>query len=48
MEILVKQLFQNNVQSYDKFLCDKESDFAYEGKDGTTYRVNTFFEKGKI
>lgn len=33
MEILIKQLFQNNVQSYDKFLCDKESDFAYEGKD---------------
>lgn len=48
MEIILKQLFQNNVQSYDKFITDKESDFAYEGKDGTTYRVNAFFETGKI
>lgn len=48
MEIILKQLFQNNVQNFDKFICDKESDFAYEGKDGTSYRVNAFFQKGKI
>lgn len=48
MEILLKQLLHNNVQSFDKFICDKEIDFAYEGKDGTTYRVNAFFETGKI
>ena len=48
MEIILKQLFQNNAQNFDKFICDKESDFAYEGKDGTSYRVNAFFEKGKI
>lgn len=48
MEIILKQLFQNNVQNFDKFICDKESDFAYEGKDWTSYRVNAFFEKGKI
>lgn len=48
MEIVLKQLFQNNVQNFDKFICDKESDFAYEGKDGTNYRVNAYFEKGKI
>ena len=33
MEIILKQLFQNNAQNFDKFICDKESDFAYEGKD---------------
>ena len=48
MEIILKQLFQNNAQNFDKFICDKESDFAYEGKDGTSYRVNAFFDKGKI
>ena len=48
MEVILKQLFQNNTQSFDKFICDRESDFAYEGKDGTTYRVNAFFETGKI
>lgn len=48
MEIILKQLFQNNVQNFDKFICDKESDFAYEGKDGTSYRVNAFFQRGKI
>ena len=48
MEIILKQLLQNNVQNFDKFITDKESDFAYEGKDGTTYRVNAFFETGKI
>lgn len=48
IEILLKQLLQNNVQIFDKFICDKECDFSYEGKDGTTYRVNAFFETGKV
>lgn len=48
MEIILKQLLQNNTQSFDKFLCDKEADFAYESKNGTTYRVNAYFETGKI
>lgn len=48
MEILLKQLLHNNVQNFDKFICDKEADFAYEGKDWITYRVNAFFETGKI
>jgi Tfp pilus assembly pilus retraction ATPase PilT len=30
MENILKQLFQNNIQSLDKFICDKESDFSYE------------------
>ena len=48
MEIVIKQLLQNNPQRFDKFLADKESDFAYEGKDGRSYRVNAFFESGRI
>ena len=48
MEIIIKQLFQNNVQSMDKFICDKESDFSYEGKNLLSYRVNAFFERWKI
>jgi len=48
METIIKQLFQNNVQSMDKFMCDKESDFSYEGKNWISYRVNAFFERWRI
>jgi len=48
MENILKQLFQNNIQSLDKFICDKESDFSYEWKNWISYRINAFFEKGKI
>ncbi len=48
METVLKQLFQNNVQSMDKFICDKESDFSYEWKNWISYRVNAFFERWKI
>jgi Tfp pilus assembly ATPase PilU len=42
MEILLKQLFKNNPQRYDKFLVDKEADFAHVAKDATAYRVNAY------
>jgi hypothetical protein len=42
MEILLKQLFKNNPQRYDKDLGDKEADFAYVSKDDTAYRVNAY------
>lgn len=48
METILRQLFKNNPQSFDKFIADKESDFSYETKDGYSYRVNAFFESGKI
>lgn len=32
METILRQLFKNNPQSFDKFIADKESDFAYEAK----------------
>lgn len=48
MEVIIKQLFQNNIQSMDKFICDKESDFSYEWKNWISYRVNAFFERWKI
>ncbi len=48
MEIILKQLFRNNPQRYDKFLADKEADFAYVSKNGNPYRVNAFLKTGKI
>ena len=48
MEILLKQLFKNNPQRYDKFLVDKEADFAYLSKDNTAYRVNAYLSTGRI
>jgi twitching motility protein PilT len=48
MEIILRQLFKNNPQRFDKFLADKEADFAYVSKDGTAYRVNSFLKTGRI
>ncbi len=48
MELIVKQLFQWNPQRFEKFLWDKECDFAYISKSGFPYRVNTFFKTGKM
>ena len=48
MEIILRQLFKNNPQRFDKFLADKEADFAYVSKDGTAYRVNSFLRTGRI
>lgn len=48
MEIILRQLFQWNPQRFDKFLWDKEADFAYVAKDNTPYRVNAFFKTWRI
>jgi len=48
VEIILRQLFQGNPQRYDKFLGDKEADFAYVSKTWTPYRVNAFLKTGKI
>ena len=48
MEIILRQLFQWNPQRFDKFLGDKEADFAYVSKNGVPYRVNSFFKTGRI
>lgn len=48
MEIILRQLLRNNPQRFDKFLADKESDFAYIAKDETPYRVNAYFKTGKL
>ncbi len=48
MEIVLRQLFQGNPQRFDKFLWDKEADFAYVSKNGVPYRVNAFFKTGRI
>lgn len=48
MEIVLRQLFQWNPQRFDKFLGDKEADFAYVSKASVPYRVNAFFKTGRI
>lgn len=48
IEIMLRQLFQWNPQRFDKFLADKEADFAYLSKDGTSYRVNAYLKTGRI
>jgi Tfp pilus assembly pilus retraction ATPase PilT len=48
MEIILRQLFQGNPQRFDKFLGDKEADFAYVSKNGVPYRINAFFMTGRI
>ncbi len=48
MEIVLRQLFQWNPQRFDKFLGDKEADFAYVSKNWVPYRVNSFFKTGRI
>jgi len=48
MELILRQLFQGNPQRFDKFLGDKEADFAYISKNGVPYRVNSFFKTGRI
>ncbi|PID34980.1 MAG: hypothetical protein CR971_00480 [candidate division SR1 bacterium] len=48
LELFLKQLFHGNPQRFNKFLGDKEADFAYMSKHGTPYRVNAFFKTGKI
>ena len=48
MELVLRQLFQGNPQRFDKFLGDKEADFAYVSKNNVPYRVNAFFKTGRI
>jgi Tfp pilus assembly pilus retraction ATPase PilT len=48
MEIILRQLLLWNPQRYDKFLGDKDIDFAYVSKDWTPYRVNAFLKTWRI
>lgn len=48
MELILRQLFAWNPQRFDKFLWDKEADFAYISKSGIPYRVNAFFKTGRV
>lgn len=48
MELILRQLLAGNPQRFDKFLWDKEADFAYISKTGIPYRVNAFFKTGRL
>lgn len=47
-EVILRQLFQGNPQRFDKFLGDKEADFAFVSKAWVPYRVNAYFKTGRI
>ena len=48
MEIILKQLLHGNPEAYNKFLGEKDMDFAYMSKDWIPYRVNAFMKTGRI
>jgi len=48
MELIMKQLFEGNPQRFDKFMADKDADFAYISKTWTPYRVNAFIKTGRL
>ena len=48
VEMMVKQLVRWNMKAYEKFIADKEADLSYIWTDGTPYRVNMFFNLGKM
>lgn len=48
MELFLKHLMQSDTDRLAKFWSQKDMDFAYLSKDGTTYRVNAFMKLWKI
>lgn len=48
MENMVKQLLHGNPERYQKFLSEKDMDFAYVAKNGIPYRVNAFFKTWRM
>lgn len=48
MELFLKHLMQSDTDRIAKFWSQKDMDFAYMSKNGTTYRVNAFMKLGKI
>ena len=48
MELFLKHLMQSDTDRIAKFWSQKDMDFAYLSRDGTTYRVNAFMKLGKV
>ena len=48
MELFLKHLMQSDTDRIAKFWSQKDMDFAYLSKNGTTYRVNAFMKLGKV
>ncbi|USN57678.1 MAG: PilT/PilU family type 4a pilus ATPase [Candidatus Peribacteria bacterium] len=48
VELMLRQLLNGNPQRFDKFLGDKDMDFAYVSKNGVPYRVNAFLKTGRV
>ncbi len=48
MELIIKQIMKWNMKAYEKFLADREADLSYISADWTPYRVNLYFNLGKM
>lgn len=48
MELFLRHLMQSDTDRIAKFWAQKDMDFAYMSKGGTTYRVNAFMKLGKV
>lgn len=48
MEIIIRQLLDGDPQRFDNFLWNKDNDFAFTSKSGTSYRVNAYFKTGEM
>lgn len=48
IELIIKQIMKWNMKAYEKFIADREADLSYISSDGTPYRVNLYFNLGKM
>jgi len=48
IELIIKQIMKWNMKAYEKFIADREADLSYISVDGTPYRVNLYFNLGKM
>ena len=48
MEMIIKQIMKWNMKAYEKFIADREADLSYISSDWTPYRVNLYFNLGKM
>lgn len=46
IEAIIKELLETN--QFNRFVAEKELDFAYENKEGFRFRINLHFEKGNF
>lgn len=48
MEVMIRQLLHSDPQRFDKYMAEKDVDFAYVSKAGIPYRVSAFFKTTRM